>query len=298
MKQKIGFIGVGTMGKPMVANLLKSGYPVVVYDINPKPMEELREKGAEIAKSSKEIAELSEVVVTMLPKSEHVEDVVLGPNGVLEGVRKGALVIDMSTIDPAVTRKTARALLQKSVEMLDAPVTGGETGAQGGTLTIMVGGKEDVYRQCLDIFKAMGKNIFYCGPIGNGEIVKLVNNFFGGVHAVSTAEALSLGVKAGVDFKVLCDVIGEGTGSTGFMKYHCPNKAFKGDYEPGFMTELMQKDLGLVVNLGKETGVPLLMGGLAFQMFTLATASGLGKKDFSVLVKMFEDLLDIRMKLE
>lgn len=298
MKQRVGFIGVGTMGKPMATNLLKNGYPVIVYDINPKPVEELTGKGAETARSSKEIAQSSEVVITMLPKSEHVEAVILGPDGVLEGTHRGALVIDMSTIGPASTRKIAQALAEKGVEMLDAPVTGGDTGAQAATLTIMVGGKEDVYRESLDILKTMGKNIFYCGHSGNGEIVKLVNNFFGGVHAISTAEALSLGVKAGVDFKVLCDVIGEGTGATGFMKYHCPNKAFKGDYEPGFMTELMQKDLGLVVNLGQETGVPLLMGGLAFQMFTLATASGLGKRDFSVVVKMFEDMLKVKLKLQ
>jgi 2-hydroxy-3-oxopropionate reductase/2-hydroxymethylglutarate dehydrogenase len=297
MKQRIGFVGVGTMGKPMAMNLLKAGYPLVVYDINPKPVGELKEQGAATAQSSREVAGQSEIIITMLPKSEHVEAAILGANGVFEGARNGSVVIDMSTIDPSVSKKIAQTLLPKGINMLDAPVTGGEMGAQAGTLTIMVGGDNNIYRQCLDIFNAMGKHIFYCGPIGNGEIVKIINNFFGGVHAISTAEALSLGVKAGVDFKVLYDVISEGTGATGFMKSYCAAKAFKGDFEPGFMAELMHKDLGLAVNLGKENGVPLLMGGLAYEMFSYVTASGLGKKDFSVVIKMFEDLLNVKLKL-
>jgi 3-hydroxyisobutyrate dehydrogenase len=298
MTQNIGFIGLGTMGKPMALNLMKAGYLLTVYDINPKPVEELKEKGASAAQSSKEVASRSEIIITMLPKSEHVEAAVLEAGGVLDGAKEGAVVIDMSTIDPSVSRKVAQVLAAKGIEMLDAPVTGGDTGAQAGTLTIMAGGKEEVYRQCLDIFNAMGKNIFYCGPIGNGEIVKIINNFFGGVHALSTAEALSLGVRAGVDFKVLFDVISEGTGATGFMKKHCAVKAFKGNFEPGFAAELMHKDLGLAVNLGKETGVPLLMGGLAYEMFSGVTALGLGKKDFSIVVKVFEDLAKVKMRLE
>jgi 3-hydroxyisobutyrate dehydrogenase-like beta-hydroxyacid dehydrogenase len=212
-------------------------------------------------------------------------------------VRPGSVVIDMSTIDPSVSRKIAGVLLSKDVKMLDAPVTGGEMGAQAGTLSIMVGGDEEVYRQCLEIFQAMGKSIFYCGPNGNGEIVKVINNFFGGIHAISTAEALSLGVKAGVDFKVLFDVLSAGTGATNFMKMYCPAKAFKGDFEPGFMAELMHKDLGIAMNLARENGVPVLMGSLAHQMFSQVNAAGLGKKDFSIVIKMVEDLLDVKLKL-
>ncbi len=297
MKKNIGFIGIGTMGKPMALNLVKAGYSLVVYDINPKPLEEVKGKGVAIAQSGKDVASRSEIIITMLPKSEHVEEAILGVNGVLEGVKSGSTVIDMSTIDPSVSKTIAQVLLTKGVNMLDAPVTGGDTGAQAGTLTIMVGGNEDIYSQCMDIFKAMGKNIFYCGPNGNGEIVKIVNNFFGGVHAISTAEALSLGVKAGVDFKVLYNVISEGTGATNFMKNYCAMKAFKNNFDPGFMAELMHKDLGLAMSLGKETGVPLLMGGLTYQMFSQLMASGLGKKDFSIIIKVFEDLLNVKLKL-
>ena len=297
MKKPIAFIGVGTMGKPMAFNLIKGGYQLVVYDINPKPLAELKQGGATIAQSGKEAASHAELVITMLPKSEHVEAAILGEQGIIEGVKPGAVVVDMSTIDPGVSKKIAGILDSRGIPMLDAPVTGGETGAQAGTLTIMVGGNEDVYRKCLDIFNVMGKHIFYCGPNGSGEIVKVINNLFGGIHAISTAEALALGIKAGVDFKVLYDVISEGTGATNFMKFYCAIKAFKGDFEPGFMAELMHKDLGLAVTLAKDEGVPLLMGGLAHQMFTQVTAAGLGKKDFSVVIKMFEDLLNIKMKL-
>ncbi|HOE17745.1 MAG TPA: NAD(P)-dependent oxidoreductase [Syntrophorhabdaceae bacterium] len=297
MKKTIGFVGVGTMGKPMVFNLMKAGYQLVVYDINPKPLEELKQGGASVAKSGAEAASKADVVITMLPKSEHVEAAVLGENGVIKGVKPGTIVIDMSTIDPSVAKRIAGILDSQGVKMLDAPVTGGETGAQAATLTIMVGGDEDAYKQCLDIFNAMGKNIFYCGPSGNGDIVKVINNLFGGIHAMSTAEALALGVKAGVDFKVLYDVISVGTGVTNFMKNYCPIKAFKGDFEPGFMAELMHKDLGLAVTLAKEKDVPLLMGALTYQMFTRIMAEGLGKKDFSITVKTFEDLLNIKMKL-
>lgn len=296
MNKKVGFIGVGVMGKPMSLNLIKAGYPLVVYDLNPKPLDELKQAGAAIGQSNMDVASQSDIIITMLPKSEHVEAAVLGEQGAFEGVRDGATLIDMSTIDPGVSKRISKLLSAKGVNMLDAPVTGGETGAQKGSLTIMVGGSKDVYDQCLDIFKVMGEKIFYCGPSGNGEIVKVINNLFGGIHAMSTAEALSLGVKAGVDFKVLYDVICEGTGATNFMQFYCAMKAFKEDYEPGFPSELMQKDLGLAVTLAKEKEVPLFLGGLTYQMFTQVNASGVGKKDFSIVIKAFEDLLGVRLK--
>lgn len=295
-QKTIGFIGIGTMGKPMSLNLIKAGYPLIAYDINPKPLEELKEKGAAIGQSSKEVASQSNIIITMLPKSEDVEKAILGENGVIEGVKSNAIIIDMSTIDPSVSRKIAQVFLPRNIKMLDAPVSGGQIGAEAGTLSIMVGGDEDIFHGCLDIFNAMGKNIFYCGPNGNGEIVKIVNNLFGGILSIVTAEALSLGVKAGVDFKVLVDVINAGASQNFFMKSYCPVKAFKGDFEPGFMAELMYKDLGLAMTLAKEQRVPQLMGGLSYQIFSYINASGLGKKDFSIAIKMFEDLLNVKLR--
>jgi len=296
-QKTIGFIGIGTMGKLMSLNLIKSGFPVIAYDINPKPLEELKGKGAAIGRSSKEVAGRSDIIITMLPNSEDVEKVILGENGVLEGVKDASVIIDMSTIDPGVSRRIAQTLRSKKVDMLDAPVSGGPPGAEAGTLSIMVGGDEAIFRQCEDVFKAMGKNIFYCGPNGNGAVVKVVNNLLTGASAIISAEALAMGVKAGVDFKVLFDVICASTGQNVFIKTACPAKAFKGDFEPGFMADLMYKDLGLAVTLAREQGVPLLMGGLSHQIFSNIKASGLGKKDWSITIKMMEDLLNIKLRL-
>jgi 3-hydroxyisobutyrate dehydrogenase-like beta-hydroxyacid dehydrogenase len=232
----------------------------------------------------------------MLPNSTDVEKAILGENGVIEGVKSNAIVIDMSTIDPSVSRKIAQTLLAKKIKMLDAPVSGGPPRAESGTLSIMVGGDETIFHECEDVFKAMGKNIFYCGPNGNGAVVKIVNNLLTGTAAIISAEALAMGVKAGVDFKVLFDVISVSTGQNDFIKMACPAKAFKGDFEPGFKANLMCKDLGLAMTLAKEQGVPLMMGGLSHQIFSYIKASGIGEKDWSITIKMFEDLLNIKLR--
>lgn len=293
----IGFIGIGTMGKPMSLNLIKAGYPLVAYDINPRPLEELRGKGAVIGSSVKEVASQSDIIITMLPRSEDVEKVLLGEHGVLEGVKSGAIVIDMSTIDASVSRRIAQAFLVKNVKMLDAPVSGGYLRAESGTLSIMVGGDEALFHECGDIFKAMGKNIFYCGPNGNGEVVKIVNNLLGAIQAAATAEVLSIGVKAGVEMKVLTEVIGVSSGTNDFIRFAGPAKAFKGDFEPGFTVDLMYKDLGLAMTLAREQGLPSLMGTLTHQMYLYLKSSGLERKDFSIIVKMFEDLMKVSLRL-
>jgi len=295
-QRTIGFIGIGTMGKPMSLNLIKAGYPLIVYDINPKPLEELKEKGAAIGQSIKKLASQSNVIITMLPKSEDVEKVFLGENGVNEGIKSNTILIDMSTVDPSLSRRMAQVFSSKNIRMLDAPVSGGQTGAEAGTLSIMVGGDEDIFNECLDIFKAMGKNIFYCGPHGNGEIVKIINNLLAAVQLVASAEALSLGVKAGVDLKVLVDIISVSTGQNSFLKNYGPAKAFKGDFEPGFTVDLMYKDLGLAMGLANEQGAPLLMGALTYQLYLYIKSSGLGKKDISIATKLFEDLMNIKLR--
>ena len=295
-QKTIGFIGIGTMGKPMSLNLMKAGYPLIAYDLNPKPLEELRGKGARVGRSIKELASQSNVIITMLPKSEDVEKVLLGENGVHEGIKSHTIIIDMSTIDPSVSRRISQVFSSKNLEMLDAPVSGGQTGAEAGTLSIMVGGDEAVFNECLDVFKAMGKNISYCGPHGNGAIVKIINNLLAAVQLVASAEALSVGVKAGVDLKVLADIIGNSSGQNSFIKGYGPAKAFKGDFEPGFTVDLMYKDLGIAMNLANEQGAPLLMGALTYQFYLYAKSAGLGKKDISIATKMFEDLMNIKLR--
>ena len=297
MKEKIGFIGIGTMGKPMSINLLKAGYSLLVFDVNPKPLEELKEKGATIGKSSRDVASQTDVIITILPNSGDVEKAMLGENGVIEGARRDSIVIDMSTIDPSVSRKVAQAFSPKGVKVLDAPVSGGQMGAIAATLAIMVGGDEGIFQRCLPIFQAMGKKIVYCGPNGSGEIVKIINNLLAGINMIATAEALTLGVKAGVAFKTLYDAINASSGQNWAMQNYCGAKAFKGDFEPGFMAALMYKDLGLAMNLAKEEGVPLLIGGLGHQVYSNIVASGLGQKDSSITVKMVEDLAKVKCRL-
>jgi 3-hydroxyisobutyrate dehydrogenase len=295
-KEMIGFIGIGTMGKPMSLTLMKAGYPLIAYDINPKPLEELKEKGAAIGHSIKEVADQSNIIITMLPNPEVVEKVMLGENGVIEGVKSNSIIIDMSTIDPSVSRRIAQVFLSKNIKMLDAPVSGAQWGAEAGTLTIMVGGDEGVFHECLDIFQALGENIFYCGPNGNGEVVKVINNLLSGIQTIASAEVLSVGVKAGVDLKVLADVISVSSGQNDFIKFFGPAKAFKGDFEPGFKLELMTKDLGLAMTLAKEQGMPLFMGALAHQLYLYMKSLGLGGKDVSIVTKMFEDLTNIKLR--
>jgi 3-hydroxyisobutyrate dehydrogenase-like beta-hydroxyacid dehydrogenase len=233
----------------------------------------------------------------MVPNSGDVETVVLKEGGVMEGLKSHSIVVDMSTIDPSVSRKIAKVLREKEIHMLDAPVSGGQMGAEAGTLAIIVGGEEEIFKRCLPIFKAMGKNIFYCGPSGNGEIVKIVNNLMSGVFRLVSAEALALGVKAGVPLKVLYDVVNESTGQSRSVQVSAASKPFKGDYEPGFASELMHKDLGLALNLGKEERVPLPIGALGQQIYAHLLSSGLGKKDTGVIFKVMEDLLNIKIRL-
>ena len=234
MKKIIGFIGLGTMGKPMALNLLEAGYQMNVYDINPEPLPELQANSARIGNSCKEVAGQSDVIITMLPKSEDVEKAILGENGVIEGAKANSIVIDMSTIDPSFSRRISKTLADKHIKMLDAPVSGGQAGAIGGTLTIMVGGEEKIFQECSDIFQALGKNLFYCGPSGSGDVVKIINNLLAGINMVACAEGLALGVKAGVDLKILYEVINTSSGQNFSMQTYCARKAFKGDFEPGF----------------------------------------------------------------
>ena len=298
MKQKIGFIGIGAMGKPMALNLLKAGYPLLVLDLNQEALAHLKEKGAQIGRSAKEVAGESDIVITMLPDSAAVNEVILGEQGVIHGVRSGSIVVDMSTIEPSVSRKAANALKDKNVPMLDAPVSGGTMGAEAGTLAIMVGGDREAYDRCLEVFQVMGTNIIYCGPSGNGETVKIINNMLFGVNMAAVAEALTLGVKAGVELKTLYDVIKSSSGQNWAMQVYYANKGFKGDFEPGFSAALLYKDLGLGMNLSKEEKAPVPVGELCHRIFKDINDDGLGKKDCSIRLKLMEELLNVKLRLE
>ncbi|MGC8935780.1 MAG: NAD(P)-dependent oxidoreductase [Candidatus Methanomethylicaceae archaeon] len=286
-KLKIGFIGLGIMGLPMAKNLLKGGYSLVVHNRSRKPVEELTSHGAEQAFSSREVAERTDVVITMLPDSPDVREVILGRDGVIEGVRPGMVVIDMSTISPKVSVEIANTLAEKGVEMLDAPVSGGQKGAIEGTLSIMVGGKKEVFEKCLPIFKAMGRVIVHVGGNGAGEIVKLCNQVICALNIVSMCEGIALCRKTGVDVAKMIEVVSGGLGASNIISNLAP-KILAGDMEPGFKLRLQQKDLRLALQLAEELKAPLLATGLAHQIFRIAEAKGLGEKGTQALIRAYE----------
>jgi 3-hydroxyisobutyrate dehydrogenase len=296
MSKRVGFVGVGTMGKLMAINLLKRHYQVTAFDLNPAPVEELLEFGAQRAASGAEAATASEIVVTMLPSSPHVEEAVLGPGGILEGMRPGTVLIDMSTIDPLVSKRVAEQIAARGFRMLYAPVSGGSVGARDATLTIMVGGPKDLFETCKPVLEAMGKNVIHCGENGMGEVVKVVNNLIAGVSMAVTAEAYNIGLRLGADPKVLYDVISK---SSGRCWSHDLNHPYPGvipaapandDYAPGFMVDLMRKDLGLAVSAAKGVQAPAILAAVAEQLYGAASNMGFGRRDMSAVVKALEAL--------
>jgi 3-hydroxyisobutyrate dehydrogenase len=296
MAKNVGIVGVGTMGKLMAINLLKRHYQVSAFDLNPAPVEELLEFGAERASSSAEAAAAGDVVVTMLPSSPHVEEAVLGPGGVLDGMRSGTILIDMSTIDPLVSKSVAEQVTARGFRMLDAPVSGGSVGARDATLTIMVGGPKVLFEECKPVLEAMGKSVIHCGENGMGEVVKVVNNLIAGVSMAVTAEAYNIGLRAGADPKVLYEVISK---SSGRCWSHDLNHPIPGvipaapsndDYAPGFMVDLMRKDLGLAISAASGVQAPAILAAVAEQLYGSASNMGYGRRDMSAVVKAIEAL--------
>jgi 3-hydroxyisobutyrate dehydrogenase len=283
----VGFIGTGTMGLPMVGNLVKKNFAVVAYDVVPAALEGAVKLGAVAGASSADVAKRSDVLVTMLPSSSHVEAVYLGPGGVRETMGRGRLCVDMSTIDPAVSRRVAAALAERGVRFIDAPVSGGVPRATDGTLAIMVGGEKKDVEEARPVLSAMGANVIHVGAVGSGEVAKLCNNLIAGVAAVAVSEAFRIAEGFGVDARVLTDVISKSSGNTWVMEHMhpvagiVPRSASTNDYAPGFMTDLMAKDLGLAVNAARELRVPVVVAAAAQQALRLASSHGFGRRDFT-----------------
>ncbi len=298
MGQRIGFIGLGLMGKPMARNLMKAGFALTIYARHPEKVQDVVAAGATLVASSRAVGEASDVVITMLPNSPEVEEVVLGPAGVLEGARPGMILIDMSTIAPEASRALARRCAERGVTFLDAPVSGGSNGAEAGTLAIMVGGDQQAFEQCRPIFEAMGsrEKIFYVGPSGSGEVVKVANNLLCGVIAAATAEALVLGVKAGVETEMLAKIIGVSSGASTQLSAVFPIRVFNGSFEPGFMTDLLHKDLGLALELAAQHGVPLELTALTRELYERARAAGYGRADYTAFIKLLEEQAGVRVR--
>ncbi|HET8913017.1 MAG TPA: NAD(P)-dependent oxidoreductase [Ktedonobacteraceae bacterium] len=297
---QIGFIGIGVMGRPMVLNLLKAEHQVSIFARHPdKPeVQEVIKAGAKLASSPRAIAMASDIVITMVPNSAQVEEVVAGPQGLLEGARKGLIIVDMSTIAPDTSRKMAKLAAEKGVGFLDAPVSGGSQGAVNGALTIMAGGEKAAFDKARPVLEAMGKkeNIFYVGESGAGEVIKLVNNMLCGIIAAGIAESFVLGVKAGADVDTMAKIIGVSSGASWQLSNQFPIRAFNGSFQPGFMTDLLHKDLGLALDLAAENATPVALTSLSRQMYEMARAEGHGRDDYTSLMKVLEQIAKIEVR--
>jgi len=287
--EKIGFIGLGIMGKPMVRNLLRAGYSPVVYNRSQKPIDELAGEGARAASSAKEVAEKSDVVIMMLPDTPDVEAVALGADGVLEGAHDGLLLIDMSTISPVVTKRVSSEAQKRGVRMLDAPVSGGDKGAIAGTLSIMVGGEKADFERAYPIFEAMGKTIVHCGPSGAGQIVKACNQIVVALVIEAVSEALVLGSKAGVQPEIILQVLSGGLAQNRVMDLRGPTMV-QHNFAPGFKAKLHRKDLNIILQTAREYGVALPVTAIVDQMFTSLVEQGRGDLDHSSLLTVIEEL--------
>jgi len=287
--KKIGFIGLGLMGSGMSMNLVKAGFPVTVWNRTASKMEPLLEAGAKGAGSPKEVAENSDVVVSIVTDSQDVEEVILGPEGAIHGARSGSVVIDMSTISPSVTRRIAEELGKKGVGMLDAPVSGGAIGARDGTLSIMVGGENETFQECLPIFEAMGRTVTHVGGNGMGQTVKLVNQILVGTTMLGVAEALMFAKKSGVDLEK-CHAAVSGGAAGSWQLTNNGARLLKGDHEPGFKVKDYLKDLRLIMEAAADVNMPLVGTSVVHQMFRSLEAAGLTQKGTQAVILAVEKL--------
>jgi 2-hydroxy-3-oxopropionate reductase len=289
MADAVGFIGLGIMGRPMAKNLMDAGYELVVHNRSPEKAEELAEEGnATAAGSPREVAEACDIVITMLPDSPDVEAVVAGEDGVLEGLREGALLVDMSTISPVVTEELSEKVRNQGASMLDAPVSGGDVGAIEGALSIMVGGSEEDFERARPLFDVMGKVATHVGPSGAGQVVKACNQIVVALTIEAVSEALVLGSKGGVAPEKLVEALSGGLAGSAVMEAK-KEKFFSHDFEPGFRIELHHKDLGIALAAGREYGVALPVTAIVDQMLEASKAKGRGDRDHSALLTLLEE---------
>lgn len=292
---KIGFIGLGIMGKPMAENLIKAGYKLTVYDVRKEPVKEVVAAGAKEGTSSKDVAAQSEVVITMLPNSPDVKKAVLGEDGVLEGAQSGLILVDMSSIAPLVAKEVAAEAQKKGVEMLDAPVSGGEPKAIDGTLSIMVGGKKEVFEQVVDILKVMGASAVLVGDIGSGNMTKLANQIIVALNIAAMSEAMVLATKAGVDPERVYQAIRGGLAGSTVLDAKVP-LALDGNFKPGFRIELHIKDLANALDTAHEVGVPVPLSSGVMEVMQALKVDGKAGDDHGGIIQFYEKLAKAQVR--
>ncbi|MSR82238.1 MAG: NAD(P)-dependent oxidoreductase [Candidatus Latescibacteria bacterium] len=287
-KTRVGLIGLGIMGAPMALNLLKAGYQLKAYNRSDRPrVRQVAEAGAVLCKSPREVAAASDIIIIMVTDTPDMEAVILGQDGVVQGAARGAVVIDMSTVSPRATQQVAAELEKKGVEMLDAPVSGGDVGAQNGTLSIMVGGDQAVFDQCLPVFEAMGKKITLIGGHGAGQTTKLCNQIAVSVNNLAMSEALMLAAASGLDVEKVLNAISGGAAGSWQLSNLGP-RILNGDFAPGFMVRLQQKDLKLVLGAANDIKLALPGVSLAHQYFNIVERAGGAEEGTQALIKVYE----------
>jgi 3-hydroxyisobutyrate dehydrogenase-like beta-hydroxyacid dehydrogenase len=294
MAETIGFIGLGAMGGGMAANLLESGYALVVNDIDSARVAALVARGAKAAATPADVARQSVRTVTMVETTAQTEEVILGPKGIIAGAQRGHVVAMMSTIDPNAARRIHDCLAEAGVAMLDAPVSGGSARAQSGELSVIAGGDAATFETCRPMFEAMSTNQFHVGGIGQGLALKLVNNMLIQVNTVAIAEAFVMGAKAGLDPKVMYDVIKVSTGASFALDFRVP-RFLAGDFTPGGTVDISYKDQELETAFAKSLGVPLFLANVSQQVYQMARAAGFSKQDGASVVKVYEQMAGVKL---
>lgn len=292
---RIGFIGLGIMGKPMAKNLIRAGHELVVYDINKINVDHMIQQGAQACASSAEVAQKCKLIITMLPNSPHVKAAVLGEKGVLEGATEGSILVDMSSIAPLASQEISKACAEKGVRMIDAPVSGGEPKAIDGTLSIMVGGDEAVFNEVKDILAKMGSSVVYCGNIGAGNTTKLANQVIVALNIAAVAEAFMLSTRAGVDPQRVFEAIRGGLAGSTVMNAKVP-MILDGNFKPGFRIDLHIKDLNNALETGHGVGAPMPLSAAVMEMLQTLHADGCGQDDHSAIAKYYEKLAGFEIR--
>ena len=294
---KVGLIGLGVMGYGMALNLIKAGYTLVACDVNKERIKMIPDQDKVIAVDHPcEVLEHTNTVITMLPNSPHVLEVLEGEQGLLSGeIPEDLFVIDMSSISPDVTKEIGKKLEEKGVKFLDGPVSGGQSGAMNGALTIMVGGKAEDLEDAMPLFQAVGKNIIHCGECGAGQVVKVVNQLMSASNLISMSEAFTLGTKAGVDPEIMMNVIKGGSGRCWAVEDRMP-QILKGNFDPGFTINLHTKDIKLAVDMAKNMNLPLYATNLVAELFKTAQVKGYGMNDNCAIIKLYEELAGVEVR--
>ena len=293
---KVGFIGLGVMGAPMAENIVKGGHELTVYDRSPEAIARLVKAGAKAAATPREVGAASDIVVTMLPEPQHVEQVVLGADGVAEGLREGGIVIEMSTIDPGTSRRVGDALRQRGMELVDSPVGKTSEHAVTGTLTLMVGGNQPAIDRAMPVLKCMGTDTYFCGGPGTGHAMKITNNLLATTIMVANTEALAIGIKAGLTLELMQEVMRTTMAWNQQFAVAMPKKAFLGDDSPGFAVRLACKDVRLACDLAEQQGFRAEVGRAAQRTMEQAIERQLGDRDTAVLMKIREEQLGIEVR--